>query len=280
MSEDFSAWVGRSEMVTDLLDPARANALKAALGIPDVLTSGAPLPLLYHWLYFWKVRPPAGLGPDGHPLRGDFLPPVPLPCRMWAGGRVKFVKPLVVGERVTQVSTISKVEAKRGRNGNLVLVTVHHALSGPKGVAVTEEQDIVYREAALAGSITAPPEHSEPPNAAWQHNLVPDSVLLFRYSALSMNSHRIHYDRPYAMREEVYPGLVVHGPLQATLLAELASHGLAAPIAAFEYRGLQPAFDGSPLHVCGERSKAGASLWIEQGGRKTMTAIARCGEAA
>jgi 3-methylfumaryl-CoA hydratase len=276
MSDDFSDWVGRSEEVSDVLEPARSNALRAALGESDALAAGAELPLLHHWLYFWNVQPPAGLGVDGHPAKGGFLPPVPLPRRMWAGGRLTFLAPLKLGERATRTSTILKVEAKSGRSGNLVFVTVEHRLSGEAGLAIVEEQDIVYREPAPGGT-AAPESNGTPPRAQWQREIDPNSVLLFRYSALTMNGHRIHYDRPYAIEEEGYPGLVVHGPLQATLLADLATRNLDAPIATFQFRGQAPAFAGGTLHVCGETSEEGASLWTEQGGGKNMVATVTCG---
>jgi 3-methylfumaryl-CoA hydratase len=271
MSEDFSHWAGRSETATDVLEPARSNALRAALGETTKLAPGAALPLLHHWLYFWDVKPPEALGTDGHPARGGFLPPVPLPRRMWAGGRLSFLQPLLIGERVTKTSTILKVEAKSGRSGNLVFVTVKHELASGQGLAVVEEQDIVYRDAAAPGTISAPAA-SPAPTAPWQRSLMPDSVLLFRYSALTMNGHRIHYDRPYAMGEEAYPGLVVHGPLQATLLADLAARNLSAPITSFSFRGQSPAFDSVALHICGQTTPTGAELWTEQGGVKNMTA--------
>jgi 3-methylfumaryl-CoA hydratase len=276
MSEDYSAWVGRTEDVVDVLEPARSNALRAALGEPAPLGAGEALPLLHHWLYFWDVKPPEGLGPDGHPARGGFLPPVQLPRRMWAGGRLKFLQPLRLGERVTRTSTILKVEAKSGRSGDLVFVTVEHRLAGADGLAVIEEQDIVYREAAAPGSIAAPAADGPAPAAPWRAEVVPDSVLLFRYSALTMNGHRIHYDRPYAMAEEAYPGLVVHGPLQATLLVDLAVRNLAQPVTGFDFRGQSPAFDGTRLHVCGAPTEAGASLWTEQAGTKNMVATVTC----
>lgn len=277
MSEDFSAWVGRQEELVDVLEPARSNALRAALGETEPLNAGAELPLLHHWLYFWNVQPPAGLGVDGHPAKGGFLPPVSLPRRMWAGGRLKFHAPLVLGERVTKTSTILKVEAKSGKSGELVFVTVEHRLTGAQGLAIVEEQDIVYREPAAAGSIAGPVDAGEDPAAAWRREVDPTPVLLFRYSALTMNGHRIHYDRPYAMDEEAYPALVVHGPLQATLLADLAAKNLAKPIATFDFRGMSPAFDGARLHVCGEETEGGASLWTQQGGTKNMTATVTCG---
>jgi 3-methylfumaryl-CoA hydratase len=280
MSEDFAAWVGRSETHADVLEPARSNALRAALGDPAPLSAGDPLPLLHHWLYFWDVRPPEGLGPDGHPARGGFLPPVPLPRRMWAGGRLKFLAPLKLGERATRTSTILKVEAKSGKSGSLVFVTVQHEIAGAAGPAIVEEQDLVYREPAAAGSTTLPPADAPSPGAPWRRDVAPDPVLLFRYSALTMNGHRIHYDRPYAMDEEAYPALVVHGPLQATLLIDLAVRQSGRPVAGFDFRGQSPAFDGVPLHVCGEPAEDGANLWTEQGGRKNMTATLTFGAAA
>lgn len=277
MTEDYSAWAGRREERTDILGPDRVNALKASLGDEGTLSPGAPLPHLYHWLYFWDVRPPKGLGPDGHPARGGFLPPVPLPRRMWAGGRLKFLTSLRLGEEAKRVSTILKVEPKSGRSGHLVFVTVQHELFGRDGLAIVEEQDIVYREPAAPGTTTAPTGDAAPSSSAWRWDVLPDPVLLFRYSALTMNGHRIHYDRNYAIKEEDYPGLVVHGPLQATLLAELAVRHLKEPVTGFEYRGQSPAFDGTMLHVLGDETASGATVWTEQAGRKSMTATVSCG---
>ena len=276
MSDDFSDWVGRSEELTDVLEPARSNALRAALGDSEAGSVGDRLPLLHHWLYFWNVQPPAGLGLDGHPAKGGFLPPVPLPRRMWAGGRLRFHQPLTLGERVTKLSTISKVEAKSGKSGNLVFVTVEHRLSGEQGLAIVEEQDLVYREPAAPGSVAAPAADATAPDAAWHSEMRPDTVLLFRYSALTMNGHRIHYDLPYARDEEAYPALVVHGPLQATLLADLARRHLGKPLATFDFRGMSPAFAGAGLHVCGEPDGDGARLWTQQGATRNMTATATC----
>ncbi|WCT75179.1 MaoC family dehydratase N-terminal domain-containing protein [Sphingomonas naphthae] len=280
MSNDFSAWAGRSEQAIDTLEPARSNALNAATGDLAVGAAGDPLPLLHHWLYFWDVRPPEGLGIDGHPARGGFLPPVPLPRRMWAGGRLKFLQPLLLGEQVARTSTILKVEAKSGKTGDLVFVTVRHELTGGAGLAIVEEQDIVYRGAAAPGSIAPTATGIAPGAASWRQDVLPDTILLFRYSALTMNGHRIHYDRPYAIDEEAYPALVVHGPLQATLLAALATKNVAAPVTGFDFRGQSPAFDGVPLHVCGGPTEDGASLWTEQGGTRNMVATIRCGAAA
>jgi 3-methylfumaryl-CoA hydratase len=191
---------------------------------------------------------------------------------MWAGGRVKFLQPLRLGDRVTRTSTILGVEAKSGRSGELVFVTVRHELTGSDGPAVVEEQDLVYREPAAAGSTSLPPAGAPAPTAPWRRDIFPDTVLLFRYSALTMNGHRIHYDRPYAIDEEAYPALVVHGPLQATLLCALGARELKGAVTGFDFRGQSPAFDGALLNVCGEPSEGGGSLWTEQGGRKSMVA--------
>lgn len=277
MSE-FDDWVGRSQSVTDVLEPARSNALSVALGGEGNLKAGDPLPLLHHWLYFWDVKPPAGLGVDGHPAKGGFLPPVPLPRRMWAGGRLTFHKPLLVGAEVTRTSTICGVKEKTGRSGRLVFVTVRHDLDAGEGIAISEEQDLVYREPA-AGTLPEPVA-APAPAVAWLEDVNPDPVLLFRYSALTMNGHRIHYDRPYALGEESYPGLVVHGPLQATLLIQLAARNLDVPITGFEFRGQQPAFEGVRLHVCGEPTESGAEVWTQQGADKNMVATVRTGAVA
>ena len=272
----YEDWIGRQEQASDIIEPTRTRALCATLAAPRPLVPGDPLPLLHHWMYFWDVRQPSALGEDGHPTRGGFLPPIPLPRRMWAGGRLRFLQPLEVGDQVRRTSTILKVEEKSGRSGDLVFVTVEHELRGHDGIAIVEEQDLVYRGPAIAGSIALPYVEEGPAPASLLRSVVADPILLFRYSALTMNGHRIHYDRPYAMNEEAYPGLVVHGPLQATLLIEAAAERLTRPITSFEFRGQQPAFDGRPLHVCGELSEAGGTMWTEQGGVRNMVAAVGC----
>jgi 3-methylfumaryl-CoA hydratase len=274
---EFEDWTGRSQSATDILEPARSNALDVALGGEGARRAGDEMPLLHHWLYFWDVKPPAGLGTDGHPAKGGFLPPVPLPRRMWAGGRLTFHKPLLLGAEVTKTSTITAITEKAGRSGTLVFVTVRHELDGGDGLAVSEEQDLVYREPA-AGRLPAPVP-APAPASSWLETVDPDPVLLFRYSALTMNGHRIHYDRPYAMDEEAYPALVIHGPLQATLLMRLATRNLDAPVTGFDFRGQQPAFDGAMLHVCGEQNEGGAEIWTQQGEARNMVATVRTGEA-
>ncbi len=275
-NEDFSDWVGKQECVSDVLEPARSHALRATLGDGASLPDGAPLPLLHHWLYFWNVQPASGLGPDGHPAKGGFLPPVPLPRRMWAGGRLKFLQPLHFGEAVIKTTTIQKVEAKSGKSGDLVFVTLLHEFAGKNGLAIVEEQDLVYRGAAAPGSVVLPTGAAQSPASAWREEILPDAVLLFRYSALTMNGHRIHYDRPYAINEEAYPALVVHGPLMATLLINLAARRLSRPITTFEFRGNAPAFDGIKLHICGDATDQAAKLWTQQQSTINLVATAGC----
>jgi hydroxyacyl-ACP dehydratase HTD2-like protein with hotdog domain len=249
-----SDWIGRTEMREDRLDARLVAGMAATLGV------GLPeaLPPTWHWTLFQDWVMPDRIGPDGHPKRGGFLPPVhDLPRRMWAGGRLRFPGAgLHVGDAVRRESTILSVEEKAGGSGRLVFVTVRHLVSGPAGVAVEEEQDIVYRgaEGAAVKRGEAAPEW---PDAA-ERVVVPDPVMLFRYSALTGNGHRIHYDHPYVTGVEGYPGLVVHGPLQATLMAGLAvERGGGRRLARFAFRGRRPAFDGRRLRVLA-REEAGA----------------------
>lgn len=267
--DDFSAWLGRTEVREDRLDPARANVLLAALGRSAALIEGDVLPALYHWLHFWEARTPVETGADGHPRRGGFLPPVPLPRRMWAGGRLIFHAPLHLGEYVRRESTIQSITAKSGRSGDLLFVTVVHALHGESGLAIEEEQDLVYRGEGGGGAPPPDPDMAPPAEA-----VAADPVLLFRYSALTMNSHRIHYDRPYATDVEHYPELVAQGPLQATLLAGLAERTLKRPLRTFRFRGLAPAFCDGDLDLHAAPAGTELDLWVSQGGVRTMSAQA------
>lgn len=243
----WEEFIGRTETAEDRLDPRLVQGLAATLDL-DIPTGDVPP--LWHWMLFQDWRRPAGIGPDGHPRRGGFLPPVhDLPRRMWAGGRLDLTaNALRVDDRVTRRSTILKVSEKTGGSGRLVFVTVRHALSNDRGPVLAEEHDIVYRGAEGAAVKPAP---AAPPFAATLERAVaPDALMLFRYSALTGNGHRIHYDIPYVTGEEGYPGLVVHGPLQATLMAQAVLD--AAPgrrIARFAFRGARPAFAGNPLAV-------------------------------
>ncbi|RZJ16456.1 MAG: acyl-CoA dehydrogenase, partial [Haliea sp.] len=213
-------WIGTTETRSDRVRATPAAALAATLDREEPEPSpGSELPPLWHWLYF-TPRPRAGeIGPDGHALRGGFLPPVPLPRRMWAGGRLRFHHPLRIDDQITRVSRIGDVRVKQGRAGALVFVTVVHDITDSRGLALSEEHDIVYREPPLPGAAAAEPQMA-PGDPEFSREIVPDPVLLFRYSALTFNGHRIHYDRPYATEVEGYAGLIVHGPLIATLLLD------------------------------------------------------------
>ena len=260
-------WVGRTETREDRITPFPAAALSATLDLSaDLPDDGTPLPPLWHWLYFLPLYRQSDVGPDGHVRRGGFLPPVPLPRRMWAGGRLSFHQPLCIGEAVRRQSTILSVSEKAGRSGPLVFVVVRHDIHGADGLALTEEHDIVYRDLPQPGAPAAAPA-SPPEDPAWVQQVVPDDVLLFRYSALTFNGHRIHYDRRYVIEVEGYPGLVVHGPLIATLLAELArTHLPRRVMRAFSFRAVAPVCDVAPFRVCGKIDAASADqvvLWAE-----------------
>jgi 3-methylfumaryl-CoA hydratase len=268
---EFNDWVGRSQTVTDTLDPARSNALSIALGGEGNLKAGDALPLLYHWLYFWDVKPPSGLGVDGHPAKGGFLPPVPLPRRMWAGGRLDFPAPIAIGAAMTRRSTLLSVVPKIGKSGRMVFVTVRHEVFCDDLLAITEEQDIVYREQAAAG-IAAAPAAAAAFDA--RRAVMPDPVTLFRFSALTFNAHRIHYDRDYARDVESYPGLVVHGPLIATWLMDhyLRRHP-GRRISRFSFRAQIPLFDSAPVGLFLAEQAERAALWAAgDGGPVAMSA--------
>lgn len=278
LSPPWRDWIGREERREDVLTAAPLAAWFATLDRDDAPPrAGDALPPLAHWLYFLPLAKTGELGPDGHPKRGGFLPPVPLRRRMWAGGRFAFLAPLRVGESVTRVSRLVDVSAKRGRSGELVFVTVRHEIAGPRGLALTEEHDIVYRDPPAAGAPEAPPL-AAPTDETFSREIAPDPVLLFRYSALTFNGHRIHYDRAYATDVEGYPGLVVHGPLIATLLVDLLRrHVPDAALQTFEFRALAPLFDAQPFSVCGKPQGDGLfALWArDQRGALAMQARAQ-----
>jgi len=257
-------WVGKTETHQDIIQPALAGALAATLERATP-APGDGLPPLWHWIYFWSVAPQSGLGADGHPQRGGFLPPVPLPRRMWAGGRLTFTAPLVVGSEATRTSRIASVEAKSGATGQLAFVTVRHEIAQEGRIALTEEHDIVYRDLPAPGA-SQPAGKPAPTDAAFSRDITPDPVLLFRYSALTFNGHRIHYDRSYVTGVEGYPGLIVHGPLIATLLLDLLHRNMpGARVASFAFRAVGPLFDIDPFRVCGKPTGDGKTiaLWAQ-----------------
>lgn len=263
--DELGGWVGKARTVEDLIAPWPARALLATLDESDSSpVMGDPLPPLWHWLYFHEAVPLSKIGPDGHPERGDFLPPVALPRRMWAGSRFVFgTEPLRIGDTAERRSEIVSIDPKTGSTGAMVFVMVRHTVTGPLGVSVVEEQDIVYREAARPGATARPPKPA-PADATWTKSIVPGPVLLFRYSALTFNGHRIHYDHPYVTGTEGYPGLIVHGPLMGLLQMELARRSNRGGMpAGFEFRALSPVFAGPAFTVAARRQSDGSiATWI------------------
>jgi 3-methylfumaryl-CoA hydratase len=254
-------WIGRSEEKTDIVTAHLVRALRATLfmeiGEPK---PGDAAPFTAHWCLAQPVYPMSQLGPDGHPTRGGFLPPVPLPRRMWAGGELEFIDTLRVGDEMKRSSRISDVTMKTGSTGVLCFVSVQHEVTTPRGTAIRERQDIVYRD--MTASAPAAKPAAAPPSAKHRESHMADEVLLFRYSALTFNGHRIHYDRDYVTKVEGYPGLIFHGPMQAAFLVEFAAklHGGAAP-KKITYRGVQPLFEGSEFSVNANDAGAGLELW-------------------
>ena len=278
--QNLGEWNGRSETVSDVATAFPYAALSATFDRPAVPPPvGTALPALWHWLYFLPLYRQSEVGPDGHAKRGGFLPPVPLPRRMWAGSQFEFHKPLRIGDAMTRTSTIHDVTEKSGRTGPLVFVKVRHELrrEGDSDLALTEFHDIVYREAPKPDDVTPPPK-AAPATSTWEKKWVPDDVLLFRYSALTFNGHRIPYDRKYVTEVEGYPGLIVHGPMVATLLLDLLRHKLPeAEVASYEFRAVRPVFDINHFYVCGEPQADGKTfrLWAkDHEGWLTMEATA------
>jgi 3-methylfumaryl-CoA hydratase len=273
-------WIGRQETVHDSIGATPVKALNATLDHPDMaVVPGTSLPPLWHWLYFLPLHRQSEIGADGHARRGGFLPPVPLPRRMWAGSQFEFRSPVRVGDDVERTSTIANVTQKEGRTGKLVFVKVRHELrcNGAPDPAIVEFHDIVYREAKQPSDVEPPPT-AAPTGAPWQLEIVPDDVLLFRYSALTLNGHRIHYDRQYVTQVEGYPGLIVHGPLIATLLMDqIRRHLPGADVASFSFKAVRPTFDLHPFRVNGAPQADGKTvkLWAQDHeGWLTMDAVA------
>jgi 3-methylfumaryl-CoA hydratase len=270
-------WIGRTQDATDIVTAQLVKALRATLfqeiGEPK---RGDTAPFTVHWCLAQPVFPMSMLGPDGHPTRGGFLPPVPLPRRMWAGGEIEFVEPLRVGDESTRTSRISDVMLKTGSTGVLCFVSVEHTITSPRGLAIRERQDLVYREIGGAQAPAAAKAPPPPPKAQHRETHVSDPVLLFRYSALTFNGHRIHYDRDYVTKVEGYPGLIFHGPLQATLIVEMAAKLRGGkPPKKFSYRGLQPLFEGTEFSINANETDAGMELWTANAeGQPTMKGTA------
>ncbi|MBI1238301.1 MAG: acyl-CoA dehydrogenase [Alphaproteobacteria bacterium] len=257
-------WVGREDTSEDIIQAVPAKALAATLNRTDLQGSpGEAIPPLWIWLSFLPLVPMAQIGPDGHPQRGGFLPPISEPRRMWAGSRCRFHVPLRIGSHVSRRSVIQSVTEKTGKTGRMVFVTVGHSIKADGVLAIEETQDIVYMPIPEKFS---PPAPVMLPACDWREPLTIDPVLLFRFSALTFNGHRIHYDRPYAVDAEKYPGLVVHGPLQAILLFEAAlRHAPGRAPLSFQFRGLRPLFDFDDVSVNGRATDRGLDLFTANG---------------
>ncbi len=247
-------WVGSRETREEVISEAPAQAAAATFDLDGTLmVPGNPLPPLWHWFYFLPKAPRSQIDHDGHPKRGGFFPPVTLPRRMFAGARTQVLRPLTIGEPAVREGEILDVKEKSGKAGQLVFVTARYRILQGGELRVEEEQDIVYKEPGPPISAPAPlPALPDVSPEAWVQDITPDTVLLFRFSALTFNAHRIHYDRPYARDEEGYPGLVVHGPLTAVLLAWLAQERSGRPIVRFSFQGRAPLFDLHPFRLIGE----------------------------
>lgn len=267
---NFNAWVGNSIVDTGGVSIEQAQQINATVGNGEAMNERDPLPALWHWCAFPNAAPLDHLGADGHPRDSELLPPSPLRRRMWAGGALEFRTPIRVGDPLRRRSSVRSVTEKKGASGNMLFVTVDHAIYGPKGLSITERQDIVYLDIPKTYS---PPKKLETRGDVVE-TITPNEALLFRYSAATFNAHRIHYDKPYATEVEKYPGLVVHGPLQATLLMRAAvAHKKRVP-KYFEFRGVHPMFAGVPFNISVEDDTASLNLWTSQDGHQCMSATA------
>lgn len=272
--QDIQEWVGRSETCDDNIDPGHIQKMAAALDVAEPPKSGDVLPLLWHWGLFIAPAPYSELGADGHPQLTGILPPAANRRRMWAGGRIEFIHPLLVGTPAQRKSTVLAINEKQGRSGKLVFITVQHEYTQNFVQCLREEQDIVYREPVTLNTSPGKPA----PEADWAETVEPTPTMLFRYSAVTFNGHRIHYDQDYTTQQEGYPGLVVHGPLIATLMCRAFRHAHHDKVAtSLSYRGVRPLFSPEPFSVAGrlvdaedheasDETTGLAELWAEQNG--------------
>jgi len=272
--DHLRTWIDRTSVHDDRVTAVPLQALSATLDRDD--PTPTQVPPCWHWLYFLPLARQSEIGADGHPTRGGFLPPVPLPRRMWAGSQLTFHGDLQVGQQISRSSRIADVRLKEGRTGPLVFVNVEHEIRAGGVLAISERHDIVYRDMPAPGE-PAPAGLPAPASAPWSRSITPDDVLLFRYSALTFNGHRIHYDRRYVTEVEGYPGLIVHGPLIATLLLDLLRRQLPdARVRTFSFRAMKPLFDIAPFQVCGAPQDDGTvKLWaVTPEGHLAMEAAA------
>ena len=262
--DQYRRWIGRVERRCDFVTAESGSALSATLDRNDPEpVSGSETPPLLHWLCFWPNAPASELDADGHPRRGGFLPPIELPHRTWAGGRLTFLQPICFGDELQRTSRVADVRMRSGRHGDLAFVTVRHEVESARGLVLTEEQDIVFRNRP-SPNCAAIPGQFPPARPAFSRTVVPDPVLLFRYSALTFNAHRVHYDRDWATRMAGYPDLVVHSPLVATLLLDLLRRELPeVRVRGFAFKAVRPLFDLQPLTLNGRLAADARSveLW-------------------
>jgi len=250
-NKNLSDWIGNSEKRTEIIHQQSLDGFAALMD--EEMPASPFVPAGGHWMYFLPTDRQSNLAEDGHSYKGSFLPPVDLPRRMWAGGRLTFDRPIKATDTIEKISTVKSIVEKEGRTGKLVFVTVEHELVGDGGRYIHEEHDIVYREAAVAIAPARQPEPA-PTDATWTQIISPDPVMLFRYSALTYNGHRIHYDRDYVTGVEGYPGLIIHGPLIGTLLMKLAIENMnGKSLKKFEFRNSSPIFDVANFEICGKK---------------------------
>ncbi|HET7714326.1 MAG TPA: MaoC family dehydratase N-terminal domain-containing protein [Bauldia sp.] len=274
MERDWNAWIGRSEGAADTVTRGMVEAFAATLDTTADLDAGAPAPQGIHWLLAPPRAPMTELGPDGHPRRGGFLPPIEAPRRMWAASDVQFLKPIVIGDTVLRRSTIASVEAKQGSTGPLVFVGIDHRFTVGGETRIEERQTLVFRDIQPY----TPPARSDEADARadFERRLTPDPVMLFRFSAITFNGHRIHYDEPYATGVELYPGIVVHAPLTASLCLDLAARQFGPNrLTRFSFRGVSPAFANESLRIAGTRGGDDVAFVASAAGR--VIARARAG---
>lgn len=260
---DLQNWIGKSETATALIDERQAELMAATFDQP-IPTIGDTLPPCWHWAWFNHARPHSELGRDGHPKRGEnsILPPITLPRRMWAGGKIEFLQPLKVGTKITKKSTIEKIAEKNGSTGKLCIVTVLHELFDGGTLCIREKQNLVFREDPQPDAPKASPPEA-PKDASVSRTITPDPVTMFRYSALTFNGHRIHYDIDYARDIEGYDGLVFHAPLTATLLISLAAEIKGKPVSSFEYRATSPLFGHEAFTIHAKQDANAITVWAQ-----------------
>ncbi len=273
--DHLQTWIGREQIDSETLSPTLVRQFNATFDRRSGTDQGGKAPLLIHLCLAQPIAPMSELGRDGHPALGGFLPPVPLPRRMWAGGAFTFHGDIRIGDEVTRQSKITDVQLKEGRSGALCFVTVQHEVTSDGRHVLSERQDIVYRD--IPAAAPGKPKTDPAPAATGEHSrtVTPHPTLLFRYSALTFNGHRIHYDKPFCIEDEGYPGLVVHGPMQATMLCQMAADLHGATPARFRFRSLSAIFDDADFTVNAEPHDTGLRLWTAKvGGPLAMEAFA------